>query len=78
MNYPNLKKRGIPVLKCDGYSYVCPSDLESALSDKEYSVFLRLFGVQTCSEGGPYAWDVEAVLERMDSGKRTGSQLIWD
>ena len=40
--------------------------------------FAKLFGVQTCNEYGLYAWDVEAVLERMESGKLTGTQLDWD
>lgn len=40
--------------------------------------FGDLFGVQTCHAGGAYAWDVEAVLERMMSGKMTGSQRDWD
>lgn len=40
--------------------------------------FDRLFGVQTVCAQGLFAWDVEAVLERMASGRRTGSQLLWD
>ena len=44
-----------------------------------YPEFAKLFGTgQTCGGNGAYLWDVEAVLERMESGKRTGSQLFWD
>ncbi len=76
--YPQLKKRGIPIVVDEACSYVRYEDIRKALSPDEWSRFRRLFGVQTMSYGGPYPWDVEAVLERMDSGKRTGSQLIWD
>jgi hypothetical protein len=40
--------------------------------------YVELFGVQTQILQGPYAWDVEAVLERMMSGKLTGTQLFMD
>ena len=40
--------------------------------------FGKLYGVQTQSEFGLYPWDVEAVLERMASGKLTGTQRFWD
>lgn len=40
--------------------------------------FSELFGIQTCGPNGAYPWDVEAVLERMMSGKKTGTQLIFD
>jgi len=40
--------------------------------------FSELFGIQTCYDKGLYPWDVEPVLERMMSGKLTGTQLHWD
>jgi len=40
--------------------------------------FSEYFGMQTCYEKGLYPWDVEPVLERMMSGKLTGTQLYWD
>lgn len=41
--------------------------------------FDRFFGIgQTMCDNGMYLWDVEAVLERMESGKLTGTQLHWD
>ena len=40
--------------------------------------FSEYFGVQTCYQDGFYPWDVEDVLERMMSGKLTGTQLIMD
>ena len=45
--------------------------------DKQFS---EMFGIQTCLVDGPYAWDVEAVLERIASGRLTGTQhpMGWD
>ena len=40
--------------------------------------FAELFGIQTQVMDGPFAHDVEAVLERMASGKLKGTQLLWD
>jgi len=40
--------------------------------------FNYLFGCQTVSEYGAYPHDIEAVLERMLSGRLTGTQLIPD
>ena len=50
--------------------------IERAGLDREK--FSEYFGVQTCYQGGLYPWDVEDVLERMMSGKLTGTQLIMD
>lgn len=53
-------------------------ELEKKLGEK-YSKFAEIFGEgQTCGENGAYLSDVESVLERMESGKLTGSQLLWD
>lgn len=40
--------------------------------------FSELFGVQTITDLGPYPWDVEATLELIFTGHKTGSQLLWD
>lgn len=54
----------------------------AAFGEDGPDLFSNLFGVQTCPEVDGklmlYAWDVEAVLERMYSGRLTGSQLLWD
>jgi hypothetical protein len=49
--------------------------LNDGLDLEEYS---ELYGIQTQYVDGPYPWDVEEVLERMMSGKLTGTQLLWD
>ena len=55
-------------------------DLLEALITNELSEdqFDRYFGCQTASEYGVYPWDVEAVLVRMLTGRKTGTQLILD
>jgi hypothetical protein len=74
--YPRLTELGVTIE--DGC--VDAMELEVALLRNKLSPkrFDEYFGVQTVSGRGPYAWDVEAVLERMMSGKVTGTQLHWD
>jgi len=33
---------------------------------------------QTCYREGCYPWDLEALLERFFTGRKTGTQLVWD
>lgn len=67
--YRRLKQYGIPVwLSPNGYHYVTPAAIAESLGD-QYKHFCDFFGVQTCPPEGSYADDVEAVLERMASGK---------
>lgn len=82
VKYPNLERLGIPVYH-SSVGYVLCADIDAKLSPMQRALFNELFGIQTCPviEGkGPavYPWDADAVLERMFSGKLTGSQLIWD
>jgi hypothetical protein len=82
--YPRLKELGIPVN--DGSVggpelYLALEGLDKKTGKKigsHVKQFSKLFGCQTMSGVGPYAHDVEAVLERMLSGKLTGTQLFWD
>jgi hypothetical protein len=76
VRFPRLSSLGIPV---HGGS-VKGRELKEGLKRNHLDgkIFSKLFGVQTCSGVGPYARDVEAVLERMLSGKLTGTQLFWD
>jgi hypothetical protein len=77
--YPRIHELGIQVRFSGDCAYISRDDLHKALKTKEkQKKFHDLFGIQTCLDKGPYAWDVESVLERMSSGTRTGSQLIWD
>lgn len=77
--FPRIAELGIAVHdhSAGGFSYVARDDLAAALGDR-WEDFCEHFGTQTCPIGGLFAWDVEAVLERMVTGKLTGSQLDWD
>lgn len=79
--YPRLTQLGIEINESDaGPPGVNNDSLNAALIRNNLSIetFSELFGCQTCSVNGAYPWDVEAVLERMMSGKLTGTQLLWD
>jgi hypothetical protein len=79
--YPRIKQLGIKITTRKGFAYITWDELNRGLEEANSiskARFDKLFGVQTCSVYGPYPWDVEAVLEKMLSGKVTGSQLIWD
>jgi hypothetical protein len=84
--YKRIKELGIEISHdetCD-VSGVTIKNLHSALKKNKLDseLFSKLFGVQTCpvvnGKSAMYPWDVEAVLERMMSGKLTGTQLLWD
>jgi len=80
-DYPRLKQLGVPLVRSNGMpDGVDNQALNNALEKAGLSVakFGDLFGCQTCGPNGMYPWDVEAVLERMMSGKKTGTQLHWD
>lgn len=79
--YPRLKQLGIPIREDNGGPPgINGAQLDLALKKANLSIekFSELFGCQTCGSNGMYPWDVEAVLERMMSGKLTGTQLLWD
>lgn len=77
--YPRLGQIGCEI-KQEPCAHVPWTELDEKLGlaglDRER--FGDLFGIQTVSAHGPYPWDVEAVLERMMSGKVTGTQKHWD
>lgn len=82
--YKRCTQLGIPVHSDGHVAYVWPDDIEAALAEHgmDYERFNERFGVQTCplidGRQALYPWDVEAVLEYMISGRRTGTQLCWD
>jgi hypothetical protein len=80
--YPRCKASGLKVRDTeDRMPYITKADINAVFADKgsEFSIkFNKLFGVQTAPIGGFYAHDVEAVLERMESGRLTGTQAFWD
>lgn len=76
-DYPRIKELGVTVHQ-EPVRHVKWNELKNALGDRK-DLFSELFGVgQTCLIDGPYAWDVEAVLERMASGRLTGTQAFPD
>jgi hypothetical protein len=84
-SWPRIAAMGLPVHRTAGGTAFVPRDvLHHVLDvkDEEIPGFRKrygdMFGVQTMCYGGPYPWDVEAVLERMLSGKLTDTQLLWD
>ena len=85
-NYPRCRELGIPVHE-EVLEHVLPLELNRAVGEKlggpgGVKKFHQMFGIQTGAViGGKaalYAWEVEAVLERMMSGRLTGSQKHWD
>jgi hypothetical protein len=83
MTYTRLNQLGITVYD-QPIPHVKPDELRAALAKVglSESTFNEYFGAQTMllceGVGCPYPYDVEAVLEKMMSGKRTGTQLLWD
>ena len=84
--YGRIKQLGIPVYRYCGAGkatpllYVRDTDLTEGLTRNglDAKTFNSLFGCQTACDRGVYPCDVEAVLERMLSGKKTGTQLVMD
>lgn len=74
--FPRIEALGLTIILTPA-AHVRREELHAALGDKR-ELFGKLFGIQTCLTEGPYAWDVESVLERMESGKLTGSQKDFD
>lgn len=78
-NYPRIAELGMTIIKSP-ISHITWTDLDEKIHDAglDREKFGDYFGIQTCYIKGPYPWDVEAVLERMMSGKLTGTQKDWD
>jgi len=86
VHYPRCLALGIDVRRLPGtkLDYVPRQALQAGLQEQDFKIpnfsssFHRFFGIQTMCAYGPYAHDVESVLERLFSGELTGSQLLWD
>ena len=80
MKYPRIEQLGLTIITKNPQSIpgIDGKELARKLGKKKTKIFSDLFGAQTCGENGMYVYDVEAVLERMYSGKLTGTQLFWD
>jgi hypothetical protein len=82
-DYKRLDELGIPVY-WDAVPHVKVKEVTAALAKNDMSEqeFNEMFGVQTCpivgGDAALYPWDTEAVIERMISGRLTGTQRHWD
>jgi hypothetical protein len=78
--YPRIHKLGLTIVtKCpNSIPGINGEELAQKLGKKKTKIFSDLFGCQTCGGNGMYVYDVEAVLERMASGKLQGTQKFWD
>jgi hypothetical protein len=80
--YPLIKKYKIPTELYPGEAnlVICPwDDLRGQLEALGIaSQFSAYFGIQTTMDKGPFASDVEAVLNRIYKKKVTGTQLHMD
>ena len=77
--YPRLSQLGIKV-SASPIPHVTWKEIDVAviragLNREEFQTY---FAGQTCITQGAYPYDVEAILERMMSGKLTGTQEYWD
>lgn len=50
----------------------------SSKGEEYYQKYCKTFGCQTMGIHGPYPWDVEAVLCKLETGELIGSQKFWD
>jgi hypothetical protein len=77
--YPRCNQIGVSVIE-HPIHHVNRQELNECLvkAGLNPDTYSELYGGQTQILQGPYAWDVEAVLERMMSGKLTGTQLFMD
>jgi hypothetical protein len=77
--YPRICELGLEIKQVEGYDYVEWKPLRKALlKHKITKKYGEYYGCQTAYEHGPYAHDVEAVLERIASGTLKGTQKDWD
>lgn len=81
--YPQIKKLGLNITVKSGIDCISSKEIDRVFNEADRKKFSEYFGVQTCillDDGavGLYCWDVEAVLERMNSGKLIGTQKYWD
>lgn len=74
MDYPLIAKLGVRIHR-EPLSHCRWDELWKALGDRKEE-FNKLFGIQTCMVEGAYAWDVERVLEKMNSVKHHHEN--WD
>jgi len=79
-DYPRINELGLTIIinnpnAIPGINF---KEILKKLGEEKYKIFSDMFGCQTVGENGAYIYDVEAVLEKMASGKLTGTQKYWD
>jgi len=79
-DYPRINQLGLTIITKNPHAIpgINFKELAEKLGEEKSKIFNDLYGCQTCGENGAYIYDVEAVLERMFSGKLTGTQLFLD
>ncbi len=81
--FPRCKEVGLKPKQCSEW-WIIPREalmLLYATKGKRWAnKFNKFYGCQTQFGEGPFAHDVEAVLERMVTGKKIGTQSLegWD
>jgi hypothetical protein len=77
IEFPRIEGLGVKIYD-EPLQYVKREDLKEALGKRKFKQLTKFIGVATCPINGLYPSDVEAALERMETGNLTGSQLYWD
>ena len=79
-DYPRINELGLTIITKNPNSIpgISFKELAAKRGEEKSKIFNEMFGCQTVGENGAYIYDVEAVLERMFSGKLTGTQLFPD
>ena len=77
--FPRCEQIGTTII-LEPIAHIPRSNLRECLNKAGINedTYAELYGIQTQCVHGPYPWDVEAVLERMMSGKLIGTQLLMD
>lgn len=77
--YPRCEQIGATIIQ-EPVPHIKRENLRECLINDgiDLKQYAEHYGVQTQYIEGPYPWDVEAVLERIMSGKLTGTQLFMD
>lgn len=79
MKYPRIEQYGLKIdTSHEGSIPGIQWGEFDKLNESQRKIIGELLSGQTCGENGSYVYDVEAALERMESGKLTGTQLYWD
>lgn len=78
--YPRIKQLGLTIITTESRAIpgIDFKELKEKLTKQQLELFGEYFGCQTCGVNGMYAYDCEAVLERIFSKRLIGTQLFFD